>query len=59
MAELDLAADNETIARNKGATVLAAKLGYSRERVQNWKTRGIPLEERVKHKFLRRKGERF
>lgn len=59
MTAIDLEADNATIDRNKGPAALAEKLGYSRERVQNWKTRGIPFFERVKHKCLRRKGERF
>lgn len=39
--------DKELIEKFGGATVLAERLGYSVQRVQNWKTRGIPSKVKL------------
>ena len=44
--------DKEKIEKLGGATVLAKRLGYSVQRVQHWKSRGIPSAEKVKHPEL-------
>jgi hypothetical protein len=61
----NLAADNALISDLGGVAELARRLDYSIQRVQNWTTRGIPAEEKVKrpdlflrHLTTRRKGER-
>lgn len=41
MNKKDIATDREII-DSWGTVYMAKKLGYSRERVQNWKVRGIP-----------------
>jgi hypothetical protein len=41
--------DKELIERLGGATKLAARLGCSVQRVQNWKDRGIPAQVRLDH----------
>ncbi len=50
--------DSRIINKCGGPAELARLLGYSRNRVQNWTTRGIPDEERAAHDFLRRRGDR-
>jgi hypothetical protein len=42
-------ADAQIICRLGGSTVVAKQLGYDVQRVQNWKTRGIPAKEKLKH----------
>jgi phage terminase Nu1 subunit (DNA packaging protein) len=42
-----LAADNALISDLGGVAELARRLGYSIQRVQNWKSRGIPPEEKL------------
>lgn len=42
-------ADRELIEANGGASVLARKLKYRTQRVQNWKVRGIPPKEKLNH----------
>lgn len=59
MTEAELAADKKTIEKHGGPKCLAAALGYTQQRVQNWLTRGIPFQERVHNKILRRAGETF
>ncbi|EML1848518.1 hypothetical protein WFS14_000115 [Acinetobacter baumannii] len=44
--------DAELIDKHGGATALAQTLGYNVQRVQNWKIRGIPAKERLKHPEL-------
>ena len=41
--------DKDLIERLGGATAVAAKLGCSVQRVQNWKERGIPAQVRLDH----------
>ena len=41
--------DNELIENLGGSTKLATRLGYSVQRVQNWKERGIPAQVRLDH----------
>lgn len=41
--------DKELIEKLGGSTVLAERLGYSTQRVQNWKTRGIPAKVKLDH----------
>jgi hypothetical protein len=41
--------DKELINRLGGSAKLAARLGYSVQRVENWKKRGIPPQERLNH----------
>jgi ribosomal protein S16 len=55
----EIAADAATIDSLGGPAAVAERLGYSEQRIYNWRNRGIPLAERVAHKFLRRKGETF
>lgn len=43
----NLEADNALISDLGGVAELARVLGYSMQRVQNWKTRGIPAEEKL------------
>lgn len=47
--------DKELIEQHGGPGPLAKELGYSVQRVQNWVTRGIPANEKLKHPeiFLR------
>ncbi|MEC8125294.1 MAG: YdaS family helix-turn-helix protein [Pseudomonadota bacterium] len=40
--------DKEKIEELGGSTALADKIGYSVQRVQNWKVRGIPPKEKLK-----------
>ena len=40
--------DKEKIEELGGSTALAEKIGYSVQRVQNWKVRGIPSKEKLK-----------
>ena len=40
--------DKEKIEKLGGSTVVAEKIGYSVQRVQNWKLRGIPSKEKLK-----------
>lgn len=47
-----VAKDKEKIEQLGGATVLARRLGYSVQRVQHWKNRGIPAAEKLKHPEL-------
>jgi len=49
--------DKELIIRNGDAGQLAKRLGYSFQRVQNWKTRGIPAGEKLKHPDIFLTGE--
>lgn len=51
--------DKEKIEQLGGATIVAQKTGYSVQRVQNWKTRGIPAKEKIKfpEMFLSQKNE--
>lgn len=51
--------DCKTIVDNGDHLAVAKKLGFSHQRVLNWKTRGIPEIIRVRNKWLRRKGETF
>ncbi|MCH7290987.1 helix-turn-helix domain-containing protein [Acinetobacter sp. ANC 3926] len=53
-----LEADRELIEANGGASVLARKLNYRSQRVQNWTVRGIPPKEKLKHPeiFLKKKS---
>lgn len=44
--------DAEIIESHGGATALANRLNYQVQRVQNWKTRGIPASEKLKHPEL-------
>lgn len=44
--------DKEKIEQLGGATIVAQKTGYSVQRVQNWKTRGIPPKEKLKFSEL-------
>ncbi|WP_296277753.1 hypothetical protein [uncultured Acinetobacter sp.] len=44
--------DSKLIDKHGGATALAHILGYHVQRVQNWKVRGIPAKERLKHPEL-------
>lgn len=39
--------DKEKIERLGGSTSVAKKLGYSVQRVQNWKNRGIPSDVKL------------
>ena len=41
--------DKKIIEKNGGATILAKKLNYQTQRVQNWTVRGIPAKEKLKH----------
>jgi hypothetical protein len=41
--------DSELIEALGGTTKVAARLGYSVQRVQNWKERGIPAQVRLDH----------
>lgn len=41
--------DRDLIEANGGASALARKLKYHSQRVQNWKDRGIPAKEKLKH----------
>lgn len=41
--------DKETIERLGGPAKVAALLGYSVQRVQNWTVRGIPAQVRLNH----------
>lgn len=45
-------ADAQIIGRLGGSTIVAKQLGYDVQRVQNWKTRGIPAREKLKHPEL-------
>ncbi len=45
-------ADAQIICSLGGSTVVAKQLGYDVQRVQNWKTRGIPPREKLKHPEL-------
>lgn len=49
--------DKKIIESHGGATALANLLSYQVQRVQNWKTRGIPASEKLKHPnlFLKKK----
>ena len=44
--------DKKIIESHGGATALANLLSYQVQRVQNWKTRGIPASEKLKHPNL-------
>lgn len=44
--------DKEKIEKLGGATELAKRLGYSVQRIQHWKNRGIPSAEKLKHPEL-------
>lgn len=44
--------DKELINRLGGSTSLAKKIGYSVQRVQNWKKRGIPASVKLKYPSL-------
>jgi hypothetical protein len=44
-----MSSDKELIESLGGATKLAARLGCSVQRVQNWKDRGIPAQVRLDH----------
>lgn len=44
-----MSSDKELIERLGGPAKLAARLGYSIQRVQNWKERGIPAQVRLDH----------
>lgn len=41
--------DKDLIEQLGGATKIAARLGCSVQRVQNWKDRGIPAQVRLDH----------
>lgn len=44
--------DKDLIEKLGGATKIAARLGCSVQRVQNWKDRGIPAQVRLDHPDL-------
>lgn len=44
-----MSSDKDLIESLGGATKLAARLGCSVQRVQNWKDRGIPAQVRLDH----------
>ena len=44
--------DKELIDGHGGAAKVAARLGYSVQRVQNWKNRGIPAQVKLDHPEL-------
>lgn len=48
----NLDADNALISELGGVAELARLLDYTIQRVQNWKTRGIPAEEKIKRPDL-------
>ena len=48
MFEIKVMSDKEKIEELGGSTALAEKIGYSVQRVQNWKVRGIPSKEKLK-----------
>jgi hypothetical protein len=41
--------DKELIDKLGGSTKVAGRLGYSVQRVQNWKIRGVPAKVRLDH----------
>lgn len=53
MNKKDIAADREII-DSWGTVYMAKKLGYSRERVQNWKVRGIPAVVKLENPKFRK-----
>lgn len=44
--------DRELIEKLGGPTIVAKRLGYIPQRVQNWTVRGIPAKEKLKHPEL-------
>ena len=44
-----MSSDKDLIDGLGGSTKLAARLGYSVQRVENWKKRGIPAQVRLDH----------
>lgn len=44
-----MTSDKELIESLGGSAKLAARLGYSVQRVENWKARGIPAQVRLDH----------
>ena len=52
--------DREIIDRLGGSTKVAELIHYQVQRVQNWKTRGIPASEKLKHPnlFLKKKASK-
>lgn len=44
-----MSSDKDLIDDLGGSTKLAARLGYSVQRVENWKKRGIPAQVRLDH----------
>jgi hypothetical protein len=44
-----MSSDRDLIDDLGGSTKLAARLGYSVQRVENWKKRGIPAQVRLDH----------
>lgn len=44
-----MSSDKDLIESLGGPAKLAARLGYSVQRVQNWKERGIPAQVRLDH----------
>lgn len=44
--------DQQLIEFHGGVALLAKKLNYQLQRVQNWKTRGIPSSEKLAHPEL-------
>ena len=44
-----MSSDKELIEDLGGSTKLAKRLGYSVQRVENWKARGIPAQVRLDH----------
>lgn len=44
-----MSSDKDLIENLGGPAKLAARLGYSVQRVQNWKGRGIPAQVRLDH----------
>ncbi|MCU4491266.1 helix-turn-helix domain-containing protein [Acinetobacter guillouiae] len=61
MFEILVMSDKEKIEQLGGTTVVAEKIGYSVQRVQNWKARGIPSKEKLKFPeiFLAKKNEKI
>jgi hypothetical protein len=44
-----MSSDKELIENLGGSAKLAVRLGYSVQRVENWKKRGIPAQVRLDH----------
>lgn len=44
--------DKEKIEELGGSTAVAEKIGYSVQRVQNWKVRGIPSKVKLQYPHL-------